>query len=337
MHSSPNIRNIQLSRRKALGLAGALIASPAIARADDTPVTIADRNLQGAGFYRRKIGAFDVFVISDGTFPFAPPYPLFGANAGEEKVKAALENEFIRYDHTLGHVNTLLVKTPKDVVLIDTGCGNAFGPTTGKLQSRLANTGIDAKEVTAVVITHAHPDHVGGIIGQRGAEAFPNAHFFMHKAEKDFWTSTNPDFSNSALSKEEGVHMTGVAVKAIETVGGRVTLIDANNKIVDGVNAIPAFGHTPGHIAVQVADGQDELIYITDAVHHYAIIMPNPDWHVGFDTDRAAAVKTRRALLDRVATDKVLVSGAHLPFPAFGHVRKVGDGFQWVPSVWEWT
>ena len=174
MFNSPNAHRYQLSRRGMLTMAGAALAAPMLARADD-PVAaadfdlIADRQLQGAGFYRRKIGTFDVAVVSDGTFPFAPPFPTFGQNAGEEKVKAALEREFIKYENTLGHVNTLLVKTGKDVVLVDTGCGTLFGPTTGKLLSRLANAGVDAEAVTAVVITHAHGDHVGGLLGPAGA------------------------------------------------------------------------------------------------------------------------------------------------------------------------
>jgi len=339
MFNSPSAHRYQLSRRGMLTMAGAALAAPVLARADDPPANfdlLAGRKLQGAGFYLRKIGTFEVAVVSDGTFPFAPPFPTFGQNVGEDKVKAALEREFIRYDNTLGHVNALLIKTGKDVVLVDTGCGNLFGPDTGKLPARLANAGVDPKDITALVVTHAHPDHVGGLLGERGADLFPNAQFFVHQDEEAFWTGANPDMSKSGVPDEARAGMIQGAQTVLKGISKRRTLLGDRMKIVEGVEAVAAPGHTPGHLGVMVTSGSDQLFYITDAIHQYAIMMPNPDFYVAFDTDREQGVKQRRAMLDRATADKLLVSGAHLPFPGFGHVRKNGPGFEWVPSVWEW-
>lgn len=334
MFASPNIAKFALTRRKALGLAGLAIAAPSLSFAKDAPA--ATHAIQGAGFYRRKVGGLEVAVVSDGTFPFAPPFPTFGANAGEEQVKAALERDFISYQNTLGHVNTLLVRSGKDVVLIDAGCGTNFGPTTGKVLGHLANAGVAPADVTAVVITHLHPDHVGGLLGPAGAGVFPNARFFIHKDEVAFWSSEKPDMSKSGVPEDARVGMVQAAKTVLAAIANRQTLLGDATNIATGVEAVAAPGHTPGHIALMIGSGDDRLFYITDAVHHYAIMMPNPEFYVAFDTDRDAAVTQRRAILERAASERLLVSGAHLPFPGMGHVRKNGNGYEWVPVAWEW-
>jgi glyoxylase-like metal-dependent hydrolase (beta-lactamase superfamily II) len=130
-------------------------------------------------------------------------------------------------------------------------------------------------------------------------------------------------------------------VQAAQTVFGaikpKLEPYENGKRVVDGVEVVAAPGHTPGHSALAIASGASQLFYITDAAHHAYINFPHPDWHVAFDTDPIQAAKSRRALLDRAAVDRVLVSGAHLPFPAVGHVKTQDNGFEWVPTVWEWT
>lgn len=351
MYASPNLHRLpQLSRRQALLTAGgALIGAPAlarVARGDERAssqigaggTALADSIMQGAGVYRRSVGDILVCLISDGTFPMTPPFPTFGANAGEEQVRAALEHAFIRPEATLGHVNTLLIRSGDDVVLVDTGCGALFGPSTGKLVAHLANAGVQPRDVTVVVLTHLHPDHIGGLLGPTGVELFPSAQYLVHEAERAFWAGGNPDFSKSGVPEAMRASMAQGAAGLLKAMEPRLKLIgDQNLRIAEGVQAVAAPGHTPGHIGLHVTGGRaDQLLYIADAVHHHAIVMPNPDWYVAFDTDRDAAVAARRALLDMAASEKLLVSGAHLPFPGFGHVRKNGSGYDWVPVVWEW-
>jgi len=348
MFASPNLHRLpRFSRRQALAAAvggafaggsllsrSALASGPAAAPGTASPAGFP----QGAGVYRRAVGDIDVCLISDGTFPMTPPFPTFGANAGEDKVHAALQREFIRPETTTGHVNTLLVRSGGEVILVDAGCGSLFGPTTGKLLPHLANAGVQPRDVTAVVLTHLHPDHIGGLLGPMGVDLFPSARFLVHEAERAFWADGNPDFSKSGVPEAMRGSMAQGAAGLLKVMEPRLKVITGENKrIADGVEAVAAPGHTPGHIGIHVTGGRaDQFLYVSDAVHHYAIVMPNPDWYVAFDTDRDAAVAARRALLDMAASEKLLISGAHLPFPGFGHVRKNGPGYDWVPIVWEW-
>jgi glyoxylase-like metal-dependent hydrolase (beta-lactamase superfamily II) len=337
--SDRSIGPCRLSRRRALALAGAtgamLASRPAAAQ--ERPTADRAAALQGAGFYRKPVGTIETVLVSDGAFAFNPPYPLFGANAGEAQVRAALEREFIPYDRVMGQVNAFVIRTPNDLILVDTGCGTLFGPTTGRLTANLANAGLTPAQVTAVVLTHAHGDHIGMLAGDAGPAAFPNAKYFVHADEMAFWTGATPDLSRSGVPEASRAGMVTMAAGVLKAIEPKATLLrDGAMHIADGVEAVALPGHTPGHIGVVVQSGGQKLLYIADLIHHYAMLMPHPEWHVAFDTDLDAAARARRALLERASAERLPISGAHLPFPAVGHVRVAGDGFAWVPSVWEW-
>jgi glyoxylase-like metal-dependent hydrolase (beta-lactamase superfamily II) len=161
---------MSLNRREALKWIGAGAASLTLApRADSAAAPSDAPQSQGAGFYRFKVGDFETALVSDGTFPFpAGAFPLFGGNASKEEVQQSLDAAFIPRDHVTAHVNALVLRTPAGVVLVDSGCGKMFGPTTGKFVSNLAGLGIKPPDVSAVIITHAHPDHVGGLLADDG-------------------------------------------------------------------------------------------------------------------------------------------------------------------------
>lgn len=324
------------SRRESLkwvGAAGALsvLGGGPTARAADP---VAGTDLQGAGFYRRKLGEVELIVVSDGVFAFPGAHPLFGGNVSKEEVEKTLADSFIKPDEVEGHVHVLLVRSGKDLVLIDTGCGSFFGPTTGKLLPRLANAGIKPADITAVVLTHAHRDHLGGLLDAEGKPNFPNAECIIARTEFDFWTKA-PDLSKSGLPPE----MHKGFIESAQTVLGKLkwTQIDAEADVRPRIRAIPAPGHTPGHLTFIIdGGGTNQLYYITDAVHHYAIVMPHPEYYVAFDADRELAVATRKKVLDRAAADRLLISGTHLPFPSVGHVRRREGGFEWAPEPWRW-
>lgn len=326
-----------LSRRSLFGLAGVTAAAGLVSRrAAAQPAATDPGDLQGGGFYRLRMGELEVSIVSDGSFPFGDPGKILALNATADEVAAALEHAFLAPSDVRGQVNTLLVRSPAATVLVDTGCGTLFGPTTGKLVTNLARLGVTPADIDAVVITHAHGDHVGGLISGPAAGAFTKARFFASRREHEFWTAATPDMSRSALPEEMRKDMVKGANAAFDAVKDRLELVGHEDQIAPGVHALLLGGHTPGHLGLHVAGGDRELLYVTDLVHHVAFGMPNPEWRVAYDVDPAEGSKVRRATLERLASDRALIAGAHLPFPAFGHVRKAGQGFEFAPAIWQW-
>jgi glyoxylase-like metal-dependent hydrolase (beta-lactamase superfamily II) len=335
--------DLALSRRAALGLFGATGAAafaPGIFAqpADGGGAAPAPpQALQGAGFYRFALGSFNLALVSDGGFPFGSGYPLFGRNVNKDDVEACLTEAFVDPTKVMGQVNTFLIQTGKQNILIDTGCGSSFGPGTGKLIGNLANAGVKPEDINALIITHAHPDHINGLADAKGLGLFPNAAFFASKIEHDFWTGPAPDLSKTLVPAEMRQLMTGSAASLFEGLKGKVQLVGDGDTIAPGVKVFLAPGHTPGHLAVHIASGSEQLLYVTDAAHHAGVNLPHPDWYVGYDTDPQIASRSRRALFTKAAGERCLVAGAHLPFPAVGHVKHVkGGGFEWAPKFWEW-
>ncbi len=343
------------SRRDLLRLAGistaalaATAAAPGVAlgrlahtRPVAQPAPRPARAVQGAGFYAAKLGDAEVAVVSDGWFAFNPPHPTLAANATKEQVDEALREAFVDPDDVRVQVNGLLIRTPRDTVLIDTGTGGAFGGTNGKLVDNLANIGVKPADITAVIITHLHGDHMLGLLNAEGKPNFPNAEHIVHKTEHDFWAADTHDFSQSRLPRDMLPGFIEGAKKVI--AGAKFTLLDGEREARPGITLVPSPGHTAGHIAIQVdggGGGKNVLLYMSDTVHHPAIQFPHPEFAVMFDAVPELSIASRKRLFDRAAADRVLLSGAHIPFPSVGHIRRqaasVGKGFEWVPANWEW-
>jgi len=289
---------------------------------------------QPAGFYCRKLGDIELIIVSDGYFTL-PAYPLFGANASKDEVNQTLHDAFIGPDQVPAQIHAMLIKTPHDVILIDTGCGSVFGPTAGRLVTNLAAAGIKPTYITAFVLSHAHGDHLGGLLDETGKSRYPNAEHIIHKTEFDFWTGANPDLSKSGMPAEQQAMMAQLAQKVLKAA--KWTMLEGEKDARPKLRAIPSPGHTPGHLTFVIdGGGADQLYFITDTVVSAPVLMPHPEYQLGFDADRELGVATRKKVLDRAAADRLLISGPHLPYPAFGHVRARGKGFEWVPELWQW-
>jgi glyoxylase-like metal-dependent hydrolase (beta-lactamase superfamily II) len=311
--------------RRSFGLAalgGMLVpALPAIAKAPFA-------GTQAAGVYRLRVGGFELTVLNDGWLPIETK--LFTGNAdGAAKL---LEGSFLSKDATPTAVNEWLVNTGDKLILVDTGTSNVFAPTLGRMAKNLAAAGVDPATVDMVILTHLHPDHAAGLLTTDKKIAFPNATVHVSEAEYGFWTSAEI----YAKAPDDAKPFFDIARNSIKPYvdAGKVTRFLDRAEFAPGVVASAAPGHTMGHTMVRLSSGPSELLLWGDIVHNAALQFPEPDRAISFDTDQAMAVASRKRVFDMVATDKLLISGSHLPFPGLAHVAKAATGYAYVPVQW---
>lgn len=330
--------NVAFSRRRvlaigAMGFAGAAISRPVIARPQEAS---AANSPQQARFYRFKVGAIEAVSISDTTFDVTPVQPLFSPEATAEEQGKVFDEAYQPRDHVPLAFNVMAFKFGSETILIDTGYGNEMPNSPGLLASTLTAAGIAPKSVTGIVISHAHPDHIGGLLDASGNAAFPNARIFIGKTEHDFWTSANPDLSgvragaSVAQSWLTGAHKTFGALK------GKFELVKGGDRILNGLELVDTPGHTPGHMSVVIHDGKDSLVAMGDVAHNHVLMFARPEWGFGFDSNHAQAVASRKKLFDRIASERLRVYGYHMPWPGLGNIRKQGAGYEWLIEPWSW-
>lgn len=323
----------------ALGVAGASLAltKSAIAAAPAAPQqTSAAEPQQGHGFYRFQVGTGDAAIkcysIGDGQGQM-PPFPLWGSNATQADVDNLLDSYVLPKAQVLMHFNVLCFKIGSETWLVDAGNGGR----NGKLMTHLATLGIKPADVSGIVVSHMHGDHFNGLFDEAGNLAFPNAKHFINKTEKEFW-SGSPDLSKCKLPEDNKKGAIERAAKAIASLekSGKLQVVGDGDTLTTGVTVKQTGGHTPGHQTVTLESGGDKFTMLVDAVHHYVLSFGKPDWHLAFDYDAEVGAKTRRKVLEGIASDRTLVMGYHTPWPGIGHVRARDGGFEWLPVPWSW-
>jgi glyoxylase-like metal-dependent hydrolase (beta-lactamase superfamily II) len=322
--------NIQLSRRAAIAGAGAL----ATATTFGLPGLVPAAHAQGApvnqapGFYRYKIGDITLTAINDG---FAKrPLEGFVRNAEIADVKKAMEEAFLPADALNITFTTLAIQHGGKLTLIDTGNGEFGAPTSGAWAANFKAAGLDQKDVSTVVFSHFHGDHINGFRRKDGSAVFPNAEVMVPAAEWAFWMD---DAKASAAPEGMKGGFTGVR-RVFGPIAKEVKQFESGKEILPGITAIAAPGHTPGHTVFALASGSDKLMVMSDTTNHPALFARHPDWSAVFDMDGPQAAATRRKLLDMVAAERMQVAFYHAPFPATGHIAKAGNGFELVPVQW---
>jgi glyoxylase-like metal-dependent hydrolase (beta-lactamase superfamily II) len=278
---------------------------------------------QAPGWYRLPLGDFEVTALSDGTVDLPVDNLLLQPKPQTLK---ALQHAYLGVPLETS-VNAYLVNTGSKIVLVDAGTAGLFGPTLGKLPASLKAAGYTPEQIDEVVITHMHPDHIGGA-GIDGKPAFPNATLRLDKRDADFWLSP------------EGLKAGGDGAKAIAAIvksyqdAGRFKPFEgsaAGVEIVPGVKAFPAYGHTPGHSTYVAESKGQKIVFWGDLMHVAAVQFKDPSVTIQFDSDPKAARPAREAAYAAAAKDGYYVGVAHVSFPGIGRLRADGKGYDWLP------
>ncbi|WP_281972508.1 MBL fold metallo-hydrolase [Ruegeria faecimaris] len=305
---------VTLTRRAALGAAAALpfasAATPILAAASDTKAnsTIA-KSFQ--------LGDFTVTTLLDGSLPRDGAKEIFGGGATDEEFANVSAQNFIPADKAQFFFTPTLVNTGSELVLFDTGLGQ------GGIQAALADAGVNPDQIDVVVITHMHPDHIGGMT-TNDAPTFPNARYVTASSEYDFWAA-----------RDSGNRVGDLVAAKVTPMAEKMTFVGDGGEVLSGITAVSAHGHTPGHTVFHLESNGQRLVLTADLANHYVWSFARPEWEVKFDMDKAAATASRRNVLGMLAADKVPMIGYHMPFPAAGYVEARGDGFRFVPVSYQ--
>jgi glyoxylase-like metal-dependent hydrolase (beta-lactamase superfamily II) len=285
------------------------------------PSTLADQ-----GFAKFKIGSIEVIQVYDGHWEKAHD-PNFIRNASLDEAKAALKQAGLTDAFVPIPFTVTLVRVGGRTIMFDSSTGAQMAPTAGRFAKNLAAAGIQPSDISTIVVTHFHPDHISGLMAKEtNAQVYPNAEIIVPETEYKHWTQDGlvdkvPDGAKGLVRRIQATFPTWKNVKQV--AGGA----DATA----GIKAISTFGHTPGHTSYLVSSGSDTLIVGGDVTNIPALNLRNPGWHLVFDSIPALAEENRRKLMDQVITDKTTLTGYHWGLPGAGTVQKDGNGYAFVP------
>ncbi len=261
-----------------------------------------------------NIGSMEVSTLLAGTRTAPDPQNIFGMNVSADEFSSVSAENFIPADKNQFFFTPTVVRAGDDVVLFDTGL-NPDG-----IKAPLQAAGVAPTDVTIVVITHMHGDHIGGLSGDDGTPTFPNARYVTGQTEYDTWAKRGSDNFDAK----------------VKPLAEKMTFIGDGDSVVSGITSVAAAGHTPGHMTYMLESDGEQLLLIADTANHYVWSLAYPDWEVKFDMDKAAAAATRKKIFGMLSADKIPFVGYHMPFPAVAYVAPRGEGgFQYVPASYQ--
>jgi glyoxylase-like metal-dependent hydrolase (beta-lactamase superfamily II) len=282
--------------------------------------------------YALKVGDIDVLVISDGVLSL--PTKVLVATADPAARQAVIDQLMLPPEMLDWPLNVVVVRSGGKTILIDAGAGlNSNLPKAGQLGHRLEAAGINLADLTDVVLTHLHMDHVGGLLVDGVKEQLrPDLRIHVAAAEVKFWAK--PDFSLVSMPEGFPEVLESTAQRFLREYRSYLRTFEEQHEVAPGVVVTRTGGHTPGHSVVRLRSGSDRMTFAGDAV--FQVGFDHPDLHNGFEHDPEEAARVRIRLLRELAESGEMLLATHLSFPSICHVKLDGDVFRWVPVTWDY-
>jgi glyoxylase-like metal-dependent hydrolase (beta-lactamase superfamily II) len=332
----PSLHRRELLRLLGLGGLAVFAGRASAEQSAPTSAPATEPSSPAASYYRFRIGDSTAYVLSDGCMPM-PVHPMLATEASAGDVAKTLGAYFQTPNAQLPF-NVLLLHHGNEWVLFDAGAGGFSAPTVGRLLPVMAAAGVKPEQITGLFISHAHADHIGGLIDASSKQlVFPLAKHFIHRREFEYWTGPSPDVSGLRLPKEFVAGALQTANTVLNAVKPKLEMVAPGDRVLAGVELIDAPGHTPGHLAFAITSGNEQLLHIVDSAHHEVLMFAHLDWTMAGDSVPAQASATRKRLFDRAAADRTRIFAAHFAYPALGYVRKNDTGYEFVHDRWTWT
>jgi glyoxylase-like metal-dependent hydrolase (beta-lactamase superfamily II) len=319
-----------MSKRISQHFAAALLVALASSVVGPNPVLAAvpQHHDQVPGFYRTKVGDFEVTALFDGAGQFDLNWLTAKKVTLDGVAKALRKNPHLLDTNDAG----FLVNTGKELILVDAGAGPWFGGGAfGRLANSLHAAGYSPEQVDRVLVTHLHSDHIGGLTTQDGKRVFPNADVFVAKADSDFWLS--PEIAAKAPKDAQPFFQAAQAISAPYIKAGKWHTFSDTDALADGVRVVSLHGHTPGHTGYEFSSQGQKILFWGDTIHEQLPQLSHADITVVFDIDHAAAAAMRKQLFPTLASEAALIAGPHMPFPGIGRLRKEANGYVWAPVL----
>lgn len=282
--------------------------------------------LPGWAHAQMTMGNVQIDTLSDGNLVLPRNFQFGGLP--EPELTEILTKYGIAGDEMTPDCNVTLMRDGTNTVLFDVGAGPNFMASAGRLWEAMEELGVAPDDVTHVLFTHAHPDHLWGLLDDFDDFVFPNARYMMGRAERDYWMDpATPDTIGQAR-----MAFAAGAIRYIGAMEDQLEVFEDGEEILPGIAARASYGHTPGHMAFEIRNGSESVMVLGDCIGNQHVAFEKPDWFSGSDQDQDTAAATRTQLLDQLASEQMALIGYHLPYPGIGRAEKTDNGYRFVAA-----